>query len=343
MKRPAEAPLDKLGMLRNTLAALRDQFAGQPDLYRIYSQPTLFELKSLQEEIRSIMAESDPAVDLWVGLRGDAFGEGTGPADVVAPFLRTLRVGVRHAASAISGLPYTGGRFGKQVETATAFKLVATAPGSLQLGLAAPDLGFSAQLEPDVLDIGFITTAISAYADGRSLCIKATRTLIDALGAPTSDAILAKLRHDLGDDGTLRVLYYARSLFPNGVKSLEFHGSSLERSFEYDSSVRYGLRRIGDELVQTARYVSGSGILHMLDLDRNTLRLEFTRMDSFPGVENLNGEYDPRTGHVASLMGQPVEFSGWLTFDLAGEPGKIRVDSLGAAEPAAGESGQLSL
>lgn len=319
----------RISEVSGKLQDLEREFEDQPLLYEVYSQPLQYEIALLSEQVREALAEADSRVDLWIGLNGAGFAACSGPVEVVANFLTGFRVAVKHSASALLHLAYTGGRFSREVESAAAFDLVALAPGSLRLGFASP-----AQDLPDdgLFEFEQLPEALASAESNRQLGIRALDTLLLALQAAESEDALARLRSELDDHGALRVLYHAGSLFPRGVTSIEFLGRALGEPHEFTTATRDRLRAIGETLVRTERYVAGVGVVRMLDLDRRSLRLEFARIESLPEVESIGGEYEPQVGPVSAVMGQAIAFSGWITFDTKGDPQRIKIDAIDLIE-----------
>lgn len=325
--------LERIAALQAQLSDLKEQFASEPILYEVYSQSASYELQLLREKVRSALAEVDDTADMWVGLRGEGFGFGTGPMEVVANFLTNLRIATKHAASALRGVSHTGGRFLREIESAAAFDVVATAPGSLRIGLAHSVGEIPVASESDLFGDDLIAESITQAEEQSRLGMDALQVLVLALDAANDDGALFALREKLADHGTLRVLYHARSLFPFGVSAVEFRGRAVRGTRTYPSDTKEALKRLSERLVQAERYVSGIGVLRMLDLDRQTLRLDFARIDSLAGVDTVNCDFDDSfVSRLSELMNEPVGFSGFLAFDAKGTPQRVRIDSLESVE-----------
>lgn len=330
MSTPSPELFKRIAALQDQLAALRIQFADEPVLFEVYSQSVSYELQLLRDQVRSALSDIEDTADLWVGLKGEGFGTGSGPMQVVANFLTNLRVATKHAASAIKGVAHTGGRFLGEIEAAAAFDIVATAPGSLRIGLSrSVGKANPGPLDGELFPSNLIADSVEAAEQESRLGTDALQVLVLALDAAEDEAALTELRDRLDDHGALRVLYHARSLFPHGVESVEFRGSAVRGSRSFDSATKEKLKGISERLVQAERYVSGIGVLRMLDLDRRTLRLDFARVDSMSGFDAVSGEFDEQlSGFVSDMMNEPVEFSGFLTFDAKGTPQRVKIDSL---------------
>jgi hypothetical protein len=327
---PDRTVFARISQLTVELEQLREEFAAEPQLYDVYSQSLTHELQLLRERALSILMEADARADLWIRLQGEDFGAGAGPVDIVAGFLTNLKVAAKHAAAALLGVSHSGGRFLKEIEAAVAFDFVATAPGSLKIGLARASAHRSDVPHEDLLGPGAVVDAIIQADDERgALGIRAVKTLMQALDSADDPEALAALRKEVGDHGALRVMYHARTLFTRGVDVLEVHGRVLPRGGSYQARVKERLRAIGEELVLTERYITGVGVVRMLDLDRRTVRLEHVKGDSIADASTVNAEFDDAiTGPIAPFMGSLVTFSGLLTFDVMGSPQRIQLDSI---------------
>lgn len=328
MSAPQQDILERVAVLNTRLEELKQEFEGEPMLYKIYSQSISYELGLLADKVREAFAAVDTRTDIWISLKGEAFGAGSGPVDIVVNFLNNFRIAAKHTASALMGVAHTGGRFLREIEAATTFDIVATAPGSLQIGLARPQLNIETPPSLELFELTYMSETILKAQEQSELGIKAIQSLLLALEASESENALNTLRHELGDHGTLRVIYHARSLFARGIDQIEFSGNVLGRSSSYSSQTRDKLKALGESLVEAERYVSGVGIVRMLDLDRKSLRLEFTRIESLPGLDTMNAEYDVELEPIAPVMGQAVTFSGSLAFDQRGIPQRLKLDSL---------------
>ncbi|MEJ7811069.1 MAG: hypothetical protein WKG32_11720 [Gemmatimonadaceae bacterium] len=326
--------LARLLAVESELGELQSQFATEPALYEIYRQPLSYERGLLREQLRADLAADDTRAELWISLRGSAFGSGSGSTEVLAHFLTNFRIAAKHTVSALRGITHTGGRFLREVEAATDFQFVAVAPGSLRIGLARPKVDQLASVpDADLFADDLVAQAISDAVERSTLGLRAVKTLLRALEAPDDPQALEELRSELSDHGTLRVLHHAQSLFPRGVEGVEFSGRVLDQPRQFRSDVKERLRSLGEKLVQAERYVSGIGIIRMLDLDRGNLRIEFARIESLPELDTVSAEYDPNAlGSIAELMDQPVSFAGWLRFDTRGNPQKVQVDSVDPLE-----------
>lgn len=330
MTGPDRTVFDRISQLTAELEQLREEFADEPQLYDVYSQSLTYELQLLRERALAILMESDARADLWIRLQGEEIGAGAGPVDVVAGFLTNLKIAAKHAAAALLGVSHSGGRFLKEIEASVAFDFVATAPGSLKIGLARPSAHRGDMPREDLFGPDAVVDAIVRADDERgALGIRAVQTLMQALDAADDPESLAALRNEVGDHGALRVMYHARTLFTRGVDALEVYGRVLPRGGSYQARVKDRLRAIGEELVLTERYITGVGVVRMLDLDRGTVRLEHVKGDSIADASTVNAEYDEAvTGPVAPHMGSLVRFSGLLTFDVKGSPQRIQLDSV---------------
>ncbi len=321
---------ERIAELGRLLDEMRRQYAEEPGLFEIYSQPLVYELDLLRTEAYTLLTQIEDTADIWIGLKGEAFGSGSGPMEVVAKFLTSFRVAAGHAASAVRGHAYTGGRFLREVESAVAFDIVAMAPGSLGIGLVRSASGNMRGAYDEGLSVEEDMASSIEHAIERStLGSDALQVLMLALDAAGNEESLAELRRKLDNHGALRVLYHARSLFPVGISSVEFSGRAVGGSRRFEHGTRAALQRISEELVESERYVSGIGVIRMLDLDRRTLRFEFVRVELFSGLDQLMGEFDESlAGTVGSLMNKPVEFSGFISFDGKGVIQGIRIDAI---------------
>jgi hypothetical protein len=215
---------------------------------------------------------------------------------------------------------------------------VGTAPGSLKIGLAFPSGRGVGMLPEDLFTAdAFMAHARSAVSQHK-LAAETVNTLLLALHAAEDDAARDEIIERLGPHGTLRVFYHARALFPRGVERVTFGGAAVQNVRTFTAEVRDRLKGLGEQLVQAERYVSGTGVVRMLDLDKRALRLEFVHLTDGPTGGSLSAEYDPDL-QLDDTLNRPAAFSGWLSYDTRGVPQRVRIDwmqSIETLEDAAG-------
>ena len=322
--------LDQIGALEEQLASMRAGYHDSPDLFEIYSQGVQYQLDTLRTRLREHVSLESADADLWIRLKGSAIGAGSGSLEVVTAFLERFRVAAKHAVSVLEGVPYAGGRFAGAVESATNFQLVATAPGSFQIGLASALPTVRGDILTDELfGAEVMRDTVAESHRQQAVGLEGLKVVLETMGAADNADVLGSLRNRLGDHGLLRVLFHARALFPRGIDSVEFHGRAMAEPKAFTSTVRERLRELGEQLVAAERYIAGVGVVQMMDLARNTLRLDYARVADLPAMTSVSGEYEDALKEiVASAGGRPVFFSGSLRFDAKGQPQRVAIDYL---------------
>lgn len=311
--------------LQSRLDEMRTEYADEPDLYAMYSQSLLHNLRILRQKARQELSAPDDA-DVWISLNGPQFGNGSGPMSVVSTFFSKFRVASKHCASALQGETQQPGRFTNEVESAVSFNMTQFAPGSLRIGLSK---NTRSSVRSSLLTVYDLEQVSDEAITEQNLGMRAIRTLVLSLRAAQDDGALARLRDELSDHGTLRVLYHARFLFPAGVQEVEFSGRWIEEQQSFPASITDELRRIADDLVQEERTVSGVGVLRMIDAKSESLRFDRVRVEGFPGIETIKGDYAGVTAeNIAYYLNKMVSFSGLLHFSDRGVPQKVFVDTL---------------
>lgn len=327
--------LEQIEAVEARLSALTEEFAHAPQLLAIYSQPLSYRLNLLRNRLKEHATLADEDTDVWIRLTGPAIGAGSAPMELLTAFMDRFRIATKHAVSALQGVAHTSGRFLGEVEAATNFQLVATAPGSFRLGLqGAPLARVRHPPGVDLFQIDVVADAIRAAQASRALGLQGIGLLIQALEAADDPLALQQLRATVEDHGTLRILYHARSLFPRGVDGVEFSGGPVGAPRRFGAAVKDRLREIGEGLVQTERYIGGVGVVQALDVSRRTLRIDYAKLPDLPEISSVSADYPEGLERVVDrVVRQHVAFAGTLVFDQKGVPQRLSLDSLEVIEP----------
>ena len=355
--------------LEQRLDALRETYRDQPVLYEMNSQGILHHLDILRDETRERIHDPVSASDIWIELNGSHFGRAGGLIRTVAATLEGFRITTQYAASTFTDAPSTTGRFTKRVSEAANFFLTAATPGSLRLGLDHQPLRDSLQVEErdieDVLnevddrrELGLnavrrLVRALQATTDDATFS-----QLQDDIGSERTFLIMSQIDRllpsgvdqirfggaEVRDEGEEeRPLLFEREAVLRGQKRRlsESSGPSVgEPRVQLQAPV---LRRLGrgapasaeaplPEEVASEEYAEGQGVLSMLDLDNELVRIRTVQFGTRDErLAMLLGRPTGGLSGLAELLNRSVRFEGMLGLDQAGVPRQIKLDTVALA------------
>lgn len=134
--------VEQLSRMYESLAAIRQEVAPRnPALYHVMAEGPLDEIRKLQEEIDELTGVAElreEAAELWLRIEGADIELHSAPTSILTAILDAFRKGVQSVAEFIDrGMLSV--RPTKELKDATDMRIVAFAPGSLQVGLRLPD------------------------------------------------------------------------------------------------------------------------------------------------------------------------------------------------------------
>ncbi|MGZ5452388.1 MAG: hypothetical protein ACXW5U_31510 [Thermoanaerobaculia bacterium] len=134
--------IDQLARMYEAAAALREKLeATQPNVYRVMVEGPMEEIRRLQlqlDEYTGLAQLKESEADLWIRIEGEEIEWQSAPTSVLTAVLDAFRKGVQSIAEMIERGSLSS-RPTKVLKDAADMRLVALAPGSMQLGLKLPD------------------------------------------------------------------------------------------------------------------------------------------------------------------------------------------------------------
>lgn len=255
--------LRQLGRMYESLRAMQRGIGQRdPQLFKIMAEGPLDEIRQLQHSIdqyTGVAELRDENVDVWVRIDGPDIDLESAPTSVVTSILDAFRKGVQSIAEVMTTGELST-RPTRELKEAADMRVVALAPGSLQIGLRLT--------EPSQ------ATLPDSPPRGTDVVESALRTLMSAAEGLSSD----EERPAEGDDALQLTVWNAlKSIVPRergGVDLVELRG----RSFRNDEPVR--LTRIAHErinrhveLLVKEELQTHRGIVREIDLDKRTFKL----------------------------------------------------------------------
>ncbi|MBY0527592.1 MAG: hypothetical protein K2R98_29615 [Gemmataceae bacterium] len=256
-----ERTKEALTHLERAMAALhRDRASIHPDRLALMAEPILEDLRRLRAEIDEyigVFAAVQAEAPLWLRLRGPGIELHDAPTSVVTALIDLLRVGIQTVAEyiergALSARPTA------LLRQSCDLRIVAWAPGSIQVGLRLPD----------------VLPALYPEMNLENPASKALGLYLRAAAWTGSDEELAGLERDVPDSEQRRlILNQVARLIPRprgALEVVELSGRALPRGparLRRESRIR--VRSAIDRIIQEER-MTEEGVLREIDLDQRT-------------------------------------------------------------------------
>lgn len=293
--------LEQIGRVQAGLLNLRSEIgASNPDLFRILAEGPMDMLRDLQRDLEHQLGLSETAeveADLWIRLEGEAIQEHAAPMSVMVSILDAFRKGVT-AVGEMLQFGRLSTRPTAAIKDATDLRVVALAPGSLQIALTLPEPPRQLPLNEELQE---------------GLGQDAVRTLLAVANWAGSTADQSELERLIPDSSTRKTYLSALQRViprPRGRLSVvEFRG----RMVPSQSGTPIRLRKETNQRVAEAidravheEVVTHEGVLREIDLDQASVRIR-----SVDGVGEVRGSFSVELLQIAvEALDRPVRVTG---------------------------------
>lgn len=349
--------LNDLKEANDYLQSLREEFKDDPELLSFYepsakeivrqfhSRLSLLLSKELDMNLMSSRNDVNSEVDIWIRIEGDEFQQGRGPIGSVGSYLQKLNNASKHAINLIAQTKKGYAAIKNKLSNLACFDLVATAEGSLKLGLKVHDNYNAFCNQDDFQQLYFSWEDI----DGRQkdeqeqesiniqqLSVEGFELLAKTIASARDNVLFNELREEYSDKGMLKLLHYAKELVPSSRSSIEyisFESSKFSIStsnIKLDKHVRKSLSDKAKGFRNNTSFVEGTGWLRAIDTDYYTVVIrpfnynagELTEIECRFPHDEFHSE------QVASFLDKFVNISGFLVFSQNNSPIRLDVDSI---------------
>lgn len=364
------ATLEHIAELEQRLDALREKYSDEPFLYEMNSQGILHHIDILKAQARQRIADPVSDSEVCIELNGPHFGQEGGLIRTVAAALEGFRIAIQYAASTLTDSPSPSGRFTRRVSEAANFFLKDATPGSLRLGfehgpvrgtlgVKDRDIGDVLNEVDDRRELGLnavrrLVQTLHATTDDAAFS-----KLQEDIGSERTFLILSQV-HRLLPTGVDEIRF--------GGTEVQMEEAEAERPLLFErESVLHGQKRrlsespglsVGEpraqmqpsvmeravadrpasaeaplpEQVASEEYAEGKGVLSMLDLDNELVRIRTVQFGTRDErLAMLLGRPTGGLSGLAELLNRPVRFEGMLGLDKAGVPREIKLDTVALA------------
>lgn len=295
--------IEQIGRVQESLLHLRDEVgSSNPDLFRVLCEGPLDMLRDLHRDLGQELGLAEAAeveADLWIRLEGPTIQDHAAPMSILVAILDAFRKGV----TTVGEMLQCGGlstRPTASIKEATDLRVVALAPGSLQIALAVPNA--PRQLE--------IFEELQEDLGGKA--VRAFLQVADWAAGSTEHSHLERL---VPDASTRKIFLSALQRVlprPRGDLSLvEFRGSLVPtepgRTIRLVKETNQRVTEAIDREVHE-KVVTHEGILRGIDLDQASIRIR-----SVDGVGEVRGWFPPELlQSAADALDRPVRVTGIL-------------------------------
>ena len=331
--------IEDLKEAREYLRSIKEEFGSDPELLTFY-EPSAREMVR-QYEIRlknvvesesglQLAVRQDEEPDVWIRLEGADFRNGSGPIDAVGTFLHKLN----QASHKVSKLLFADtARFAPSF-----FDLVATADGSLKLGLSGANVvnTNTQQLEFELNDPW---DQIKQVVGNREKALISLKLLVKALDQENEDSV-SELQKDLSNpNDILKLFHYAMDLTPSIRSPIEGISFEVPMSFnevmaiKVDKGTRKKLSERAKRFKQDTLYIEGRALIRQQDLDNDSLTARPLILEDNKQYDEVKCVVSPQgVTEGVSFLGKFVSVSGFLVFGTNNKPVRLEIDEIDFAE-----------
>jgi hypothetical protein len=306
--------VDQLTRMYDALQSMRLGVGQQdPVLFRVMAEGPLDEIRQLQQaidEYTGVAELREEHIDVWVRIKGAEVELESAPTSIVTAVLDALRKGVQSVAEVMTRGELST-RPTKELKEAADMRVVALAPGSLQIGLRVAG-------DPDSPE----------HPESMAVVEQALRLVFDAAGSVASDR---ETPPNADEAMQLAIWNAVKTLVPRergGIDLVELHGrlvpgtGPIRLTRDVHGRIDRKLEQLVSEEVETHR-----GVVREIDLDKRTFTLRG------PNEKSVRCAFPVELTEIAKeALDHLVEASGTRTRHGKRRSGPLRLVRLGIVE-----------
>lgn len=338
--------LKHIKQVEKSIEQLKETYKDNPMLLEFYMPSTQELLESLKFKLNTLMQEYIGGVtatpDIWIRLQGKVFDNGRAPLGVVAAFINKLVRANQHAVALLEQVKYEGVRINNKIKELAELDLVATAPGSLKLGIKKSSIEKFYKYESDaqemIKDENYILQCVEEANRNSYKAIEGLQLLTRAIIATTDEEELTALSQEIQDPkNLLKLFYYAREITPTKASEIEnitFSGVTYNntnyKEVVISKETRANIKAISQKLLGQDKYIEGIGTVRALDLDKFTFRIDSLRFDKtyLENVECKLNEKEFSEHDLEGIANKQIRLLGILSYSNKGLPKNLEVDKI---------------
>lgn len=328
--------LNDLKEAKEYLKSIQEEFKDDPELLGFY-EPSAKEIVRQYEARLKYALEQEAGFDLqfdqktkdvemWIRLQGEKFNQGMGPIDAVGTFLHKLNQASHKVIKLLQG---DNTRFAPSF-----FNLVATAEGSLKLGISRSNLHeeSNGQLHIGVEDPWEEFKIINQQNEK---AIKSLQLLIRALDIENENS-MNELQMELqNQNDLLKLLHYAKEITPSirsSIEQISFEGPAVpkeEKVIVVNKQTRKLLSERSKGLKKDMQYVEGRALIRQQDMDAQILTARPLVLDDNKQYSEVRCVFSSQyASELQNLLGKFVTVSGFLIFGANNQPLRLEIDEI---------------
>lgn len=328
--------INDLKEAKEYLKSIQEQFKDDPELLGFYL-PSAQEivrqyeirLKNVLEQETGIELKLEQRIkepDIWIRLQGEKFKRGMGPIDAVGSFLHKLNQASHKVIKLLQG---ESTRFAPSF-----FNLVATAEGSLKLGLSRPDV-FDGN-NNDQLDLGLDDPweKLKIINEQNEKAIKSLQLLIKALDSDNDESMNELQKELQNQNDILKLLHFAKDLTPSirsSIERISFEGAAVpqkQKVVSIDKQTRRLLSERAKVLKKDMLYIEGRALIRQQDMDTHILTARPLILEDNKQYNEVKCTFSPHISILENYLDKFVSLSGFLIFGANNQPLRLEIDEL---------------
>lgn len=275
--------------------------------------------------------------EVWIRLEGAGY-DGKAPIGVLGNFLQKLSSANRVAVNMISKISQLEEEIQDSLNKFATFDLVATAEGSMKLGLKRTE--FALNLEQDQLDLFYGDNFYEddekqSLEDFKYVPINAIKLVNKTIESVENPSVLEELKQIYGEIHLQKLLHYTKEILPSNRSSyetisIEFNNAVEAPVIRATKEIRRKMNELEKALLKESQYIESKGLVRAVDIDKNQLILRPFKYNGVR-VDEIICEVNPtiiRDERFKELIDQIIEFKGIIYFNQEEIPTKLKIEEL---------------
>lgn len=322
---------NRLKRAKKNLDELREQYKTSPDLLSVYEPSAVYIVNQIESKLKKMLTEQfgvslqperveQENVDIWVRIEGKEFKHGSGPIGQIGTYLTKLNKANKQAMAILKE------KMGEKIKLSDlpSLNLVATAPGSLKLGLKKPELEAP---EPDPqadLFNGYKGhfELLKESVEESSLVSQGMHLIVRSIASINDESVSSELKQEYSEKSIIKLLHYVKDLTPSSRSDIDyvsFEGNNVRINNSYVRTTKETRKLISEyskKLDPNREYIEGTAVIMAADISNQILmarplkfndaeheEIKCILLDSVPAED------------IKNLLNQKVELSGYIVFD----------------------------
>ncbi|MFB5762702.1 hypothetical protein [Paenibacillus medicaginis] len=332
--------INDLKEAKDYMESIKDDFKDDAELLSFYlpsaeEMVRQFEVRlknTIEQEagVEITLQQESKLPEIWIRLQGEKFLRGAGPIDAVGSFLHKLN---QASHKVIKLLHADKTRFAPSF-----FNLVATAEGSLKLGLSTPNITVeeSSQLQLDLEDPW---DKIKALSQNNERALRSLQLIMVALDSEDEES-MEQLQRELGSQNdVLKLLHYAKDIAPSirsDIDRISFEGLNVPNKSKIvsaDKQTRKTLSERAKILKRDTLYIEGRALIRQQDMDTLSLTARPLILDDNKQYGEVKCVFTTQFSPDGdNYLNKLVTLSGFLIFGANEQPLRLEIDDLNIEE-----------